>query len=152
MDLLATPPSLDLNDRSWVIHTRSEERPPVKIEQGAIVEDSMITDGSIICAGARVVRSVLSPGVYVGPGAYVFESVILTDSYIERKRGRRAAVIDKGVVVGQGARIGRARRAGRVRHCLVGKKRRPRALYHANSAYIGSDLVADEIIEHTRTA
>src|SRR5690606_23036859 len=106
MDLLATPPALDLNDRSWVIHTRSEERPPVKIERGAIVEDSMITDGSIICSGARVVRSVLSPGVYVGPGAYIYESVILTDSYIERDAVVERAVIDKGVVISQGARIG----------------------------------------------
>ncbi|MEP6985200.1 MAG: sugar phosphate nucleotidyltransferase, partial [Chloroflexota bacterium] len=29
MDLLGKPPSLNLNDRSWIIHTRSEERPPV---------------------------------------------------------------------------------------------------------------------------
>ena len=74
MDLLATPPSLNLNDRTWVIHTRSEERPPVKIHSGAIIRDSMITDGSIIAEGAVVERSVLSPGVYVGPGAVIKES------------------------------------------------------------------------------
>src|SRR3954469_11198743 len=39
MDLLGKPPSLNLNDRSWIIHTRSEERPPVLIEQGAVVKD-----------------------------------------------------------------------------------------------------------------
>ncbi|NDJ53844.1 MAG: NTP transferase domain-containing protein, partial [Chloroflexi bacterium] len=82
MDLVAHPPALDLTDRSWVIHTRSEERPPVRIEEGATVIDCLITDGSVVASGAHVERSVLSPGVYVGPNAVVKESVILTDTYI----------------------------------------------------------------------
>src|SRR5512146_289452 len=41
MDLLNTPPPIDLYDRAWVIHTRTEERPPAKIMHGAIVDDSM---------------------------------------------------------------------------------------------------------------
>lgn len=106
MDLLVSPPSLDLNDRSWIIHTRSEERPPVRIAKDAVIEDSLITDGSIIAEGARVIRSILSPGVYVGPGATIFESVILTDSYIERDAVIEQAIIDKGTVIGQGARLG----------------------------------------------
>ncbi len=83
MELLESPPPLNLNDRNWIIHTRSEERPPVRIEAGAIVADSLITDGSVIATGARVERSVLSPGVYVGPNAVVRESIILTDTFIE---------------------------------------------------------------------
>ncbi|MCI0478455.1 MAG: NTP transferase domain-containing protein, partial [Anaerolineales bacterium] len=37
MDLLTCPPSIDLNDRRWVIHTLSEERPPALIRADAIV-------------------------------------------------------------------------------------------------------------------
>lgn len=108
----------------------------------------MITDGSIICAGARVVRSVLSPGVYVGPGAYVFESVILTDSYIERDAVVERAVIDKGVVVGQGARIGERGELGEFGIACVGKNTTvPARFTLRHSAYLGSDLVADDIIE-----
>jgi glucose-1-phosphate adenylyltransferase len=33
----------NLNDRSWIIHTRTEERPPVRISAGATIIDSMIT-------------------------------------------------------------------------------------------------------------
>ena len=66
MHLLDQPPPLDLNDRSWIIHTRSEERPPVMIQEGAIIRDSLITDGCVIEAGALVERCVLSPGVFVG--------------------------------------------------------------------------------------
>jgi glucose-1-phosphate adenylyltransferase len=148
MDLLSSPPSLDLNDRSWVIHTRSEERPPVRIDRGAIVEDSMITDGSIICAGARVVRSVLSPGVYVGPDALVYESVILTDSYIEKDASIERAIIDKGVVVGQGARVGERTDVGDLGIACVGKNSTvPPGFVVKRDAVLGTDLRAEEIAD-----
>ena len=35
---------------------RSEERPPVLIEHGAVVKDTMLADGCVICEGARVER------------------------------------------------------------------------------------------------
>ncbi len=74
MELLTDPPPLDLNDRSWIIHTQSEERPPVSIREGAEVRDSMITDGCVdttIEAGARIERSVIDKSVRVGKGARV---------------------------------------------------------------------------------
>jgi len=106
MDLLRHPPALDLNDRSWIIHTRSEERPPVLIQSGARVVDSLITDGAVVAPGALVERSVLSPGVYVGPEAVVRDSIILTDSSIEAGARVERAIIDKNVTVGHYARVG----------------------------------------------
>ena len=106
MDLIKHPPELDLNDRSWIIHTRSEERPPVLIQKGAIVRDSLIADGAIIAPGARVERSVLSPGVYVGPNAVVRESIIFTDSYIEAGAKVERTIIDKKASIGHNCRIG----------------------------------------------
>ena len=148
MDLLGMPPSLDLNDRSWIIHTRSEERPPVRIEKGAIVEDSMITDGAVISAGARIVRSIVSPGVYIGPDAYVYESVILTDSYLEKGAVIERAVIDKGVVVGHGARVGEASDVGDLAIACVGKNTTiPPNFVVERSAVIGTDLDAEDILE-----
>jgi len=110
MDLLKTPPPVDLNDRAWIIHTRSEERPPVAIHNGAVVRDSMITDGCIISSGARVEKSILSPGVYVGPGAVIRESVILTDTWIDAGARVQRAIVDKAVRIGRRARVGRAAR------------------------------------------
>ncbi|MGQ0604876.1 MAG: glucose-1-phosphate adenylyltransferase family protein, partial [Anaerolineales bacterium] len=107
MDLIKFPPLLDLNDRTWIIHTRSEERPPVLIQHGATVRDSLITDGSVIAPGAIVERSVLSPGVYVGPEAVVRESIILTDASIEGGARVERAIVDKGATIGHNARIGR---------------------------------------------
>ena len=107
MDLLSFPPAFNLHDRSWIIHTRSEERPPVKIKESALVKDSMVTDGTIVAANAVVERSVLSPGVYVGPGAVVRESIILTDASIEAGARVERAIIDKQVTVGHNAQVGR---------------------------------------------
>ena len=106
MDLLNEPSPLDLNDRTWIVHTRSEERPPVRIQEGAVVKDSMITDGCVIGAGARVERSILSPGVWVGPKAVIRHSVVLTDSAIEAGARVERAVVDKAVRIGRNARVG----------------------------------------------
>ena len=111
MDLLKNPPPIDLNDRSWIIHTRSEERPPVMIHQGAIIRDSLITDGCSIHPSARVEKSILSPGVVVGLKAVVRQSIVLTGTTIEAGARVERAIIDKLVRIGRGARIGRLPKA-----------------------------------------
>lgn len=105
MDLLADEPRLDMLDREWVIHTRSEERPPTNIRSSAVVEQSLIADGCVI-EGA-VEHSVLSPGVRVRPGAVVRHSIVMTDAVIEENAVVGRTVLDKRIRVGTGARIGR---------------------------------------------
>ena len=106
MDLLLDKPPLNLYDRSWVVHTRSEERPPAKIFNGAIIENSLISDGCIVEAGAHVSHSVLSPGVHVQAGAHVLESIILTDCVLESNVTVERTVMDKRAQIKQGAKIG----------------------------------------------
>lgn len=106
MDLLQNPPGLDLNNRKWVIHTRTEERPPARIMRGAEIEDSLISDGCVIEPGAKVIRSVLSPGVTIGAGSLVCESILLTDCWIGRNAEVNRAILDKRVMVGERAIIG----------------------------------------------
>jgi glucose-1-phosphate adenylyltransferase len=122
MDLLAEPPPVDLNDRSWVVHTRTEERPPVWIASGATVLDSLITDGCVIEPGAHVERSVLSPGVRVASGAVVRESVILTDGNIRPGALVERSVLDKRVWVGENARVGAVLAEPRI--TMIGKHTR----------------------------
>jgi glucose-1-phosphate adenylyltransferase len=145
MDLLHHPPRLDLNDRSWIIHTRSEERPPVFVQSGAAVRDSLITDGSIIAPGAVVERSVLSPGVYVGPQAVVRECIILTDSSIEAGARLERAIVDKNVTVGHNARVGRIDPdAEGLGITTVGKSTRiPNGVKVGRDVMLGSDLLPE---------
>jgi glucose-1-phosphate adenylyltransferase len=144
MDLLQTPPSMNLNDRTWVIHTRSEERPPVHIHSGATVRDSLITDGAVIAAGAVVERSILSPGVYVGPNAVVRESIVLTDSYIEAGAVVERCILDKIVVVGHNARVGSIQDMGDLGITSIGKNTHIPAGYSVgHSVMLGTDLRMD---------
>jgi glucose-1-phosphate adenylyltransferase len=106
MDQLLEKPPLDMNDRSWIIHTRTEERPPSWISKGAIVSNSMITDGCVIHSGAHIECSVLSPGVVVNQGAMVRESVLLTDTKVESNATIERTIIDKRVFIGENAHIG----------------------------------------------
>jgi len=147
MDLLGKPPSLNLNDRSWVIHTLSEERPPVKIEQGAVIRDSMITDGSVISSGAKVERSILSPGVFVGPKAVIRESIILTDTYIESGAVIERCIIDKQAVIGQGSHIGKIQDLGDLGITVIGKNSRvPAGFTIGRSVILANDLQADDLV------
>ena len=140
MDLLESPPALNLNDRSWVIHTRSQERPPVLIHSGATIGDSLITDGSIIAEDARVDRSVLSPGVYVGPGAVVRESVILNNSYIEAGAQVYRTVVDKNATIGHDAVVGEDTDASAL--TMVGKNSKiPTRYTIGGGSVIHSDVV-----------
>ena len=104
MQLLVHTPPLDLYDRGWVIHTRSEERPPAKVQAGAVVKRSLISHGCIV--EGTTDSSVLSPGVYVGPGALVRDSIIMTDSRIEAGAVVVRCILDKEVVVAQGCTVG----------------------------------------------
>jgi glucose-1-phosphate adenylyltransferase len=104
MDLVADNPPLDLNDRDWIIHTRSEERPPVNIRTGALVLHSLITDGCLI--EGTVEYSVLSPGVRVERGAVVRYSIVMTDTVIRAGAMVDRVILDKNVEVGAGAQVG----------------------------------------------
>jgi glucose-1-phosphate adenylyltransferase len=104
MALLAERPALDLYDQSWVIHTRSEERPPVKcIPPGELV-NSMASNGCVI--SGKVINSVLSPGVCVEKGAVVRDSVIMNDTVIRAGAEVNCCILDKDIEVGANARLG----------------------------------------------
>lgn len=104
MALLAETPALDLYDPEWVIHTRSEEQPPVRVGSEAWVGGNLLSNGCII--DGLVESSVLSPGVRVAAGAVVRDSVIMNDTIIAANAHVERAIIDKEVYVGEGAEIG----------------------------------------------
>jgi glucose-1-phosphate adenylyltransferase len=104
MELLDDHPQLDLYDRSWVIHTRSEERAPARVGPTASVHRSLVSHGCIIAG--TVERSVLSPGVRVDPGAIVRDSVIMFDCHIRAGAVVDRAILDKFVSVGPNAVVG----------------------------------------------
>jgi glucose-1-phosphate adenylyltransferase len=104
MDLLVDQPRLDLLERGWVIHTLSEERPPVSIRNGARLVQSLVSDGCII--EGTVENSVLSPGVVVRAGAMVRNSVVMTDTVVGRDALVDYSILDKRVRIGEATKVG----------------------------------------------
>jgi glucose-1-phosphate adenylyltransferase len=142
MDLLTTPPSVNLNDRSWILHTRTEERPPVWIAKGSQVIDSLITDGCEIAPGAIVERSVLSPGVLVRPGAVIRESIILPSTEIGSGAVLEHAIIDKQVVIGDNSHIGAIVSTTDPQITMIGKNSQvPGDFTIEPGAVIGTDVI-----------
>jgi glucose-1-phosphate adenylyltransferase len=143
MDQLSENPPFDLNDRRWIIHTRTEERPPVWITQGAEVIDSMITDGCVIGKGAHVERSVLSPGVQIKAGARVVESIILTETVIGAQAVVARAILDKRVKIGEKARVGEI--TPEPRFTMIGKNSEvPAEMIVEAGAVIATDVVSSD--------
>lgn len=104
MALLDDEPELNLYDKDWVVHTRSEERAPAKVGPTAQVHRSLISHGCVI--SGTVVNSVLSPGVRVDVGAVVRDSIVMFDSVIRSGAVVDRAILDKEVVIGPGAIVG----------------------------------------------
>ncbi len=145
MDLLSPNPPLILYDRSWIIHTRTEERPPSRIPVNADIYASMLSDGCYIQEGACVESSVLSPGVVIGAGAVVRESIIMTDTIIEKGAVIERAIIDKRVHVGENARIGGGIAAPNIQLAVIGKNSDvPAGMVMEPGATIGVDVIASD--------
>ncbi len=148
MDLLSPNPPLKLYDRRWVIHTRTEERPPVRFPEAASVYASMITDGCFIEAGARVESSVLSPGVIIRPGAVIRESILLTDCVVGSGAVVERTVLDKQVHVGENVHIGGGVHQPEIKVALVGKNSSlPAGLVVEPGGEISTDVVEEDFDE-----
>ena len=148
MDMLSPTPALKLYNRSWIIHTRTEERAPARLPSDATVYASMICDGCYIGAGSRIESSVLSPGVVVRPGAIVRESILLTDCVVESGCVIERAVLDKQVNIGPNCRIGGGVATSNISIAIVGKNSTvPEGCVIEPDAGVGTDVLPEDFDE-----
>jgi glucose-1-phosphate adenylyltransferase len=149
MGLLNEPPDFDLYDSDWVIHTRSEERPPARVTDRGRIACSLISHGSII--NGSVEHSVLSPGVFVGEGAVVRDSILFPDCIVGPGSVVDRAILDKNVVVGADVHLGEGNdtrpNRSQPRNLLsgitvVGKGARiPTGMHIGRNCLIGADVI-----------
>lgn len=104
MDLLDINNDLGLHDRDWRIYTRNLNLPPQFVDEGAIVDNSLLNEGCVI--KGEVVNSILSCGVIVEKGAKVSNSVILPNAVIKANAKVNNAVVMEDVVLAEGREIG----------------------------------------------
>ena len=106
MDLLAPAEQLNLYDKSWRIYSRHSNLPPQYIGANAEIENSMITEGSVI--GGKVDFSVIFGGVTIEEGAKVQYSVVMPGTVIKAGAVVEYAIVGENCVVGENAHIGRS--------------------------------------------
>ncbi len=103
-ECLADNPPCALDDPRWPIYTRLPDDPPVKLGPNAVVDNSLVADGSII--NGLVENSVLFRRGYVEDGAQVKDSIVMEGVRLEAGAAVDRAILDKRVRVGGGARVG----------------------------------------------
>ncbi|MCD6351140.1 MAG: glucose-1-phosphate adenylyltransferase [Armatimonadetes bacterium] len=110
MDLVRVVPEFDLYDPNWPIYTARDHYPPAKTVLGdrSQVVDSLLCEGCIV-SGARVERSVLSPGVKVAEGAEVTESILFDRVEVGPGARLHRVIVDEGLRVPAGYQIGLSR-------------------------------------------
>ncbi|MFQ5809022.1 MAG: glucose-1-phosphate adenylyltransferase [Armatimonadota bacterium] len=110
MDLVAVEPKFNLYDEEWPVRTQMTQCPPAKTvlftsNPNAAVIDSLVSGGCIV-SGARISRSILSPGVRVERDAEVTDSIIFPGACVGEGARLRRAIVDRGVHIPAGACFG----------------------------------------------
>lgn len=104
MDLLATPPKLQLNDSTWRIYSRNPILPPHYANSEATITHSLITEGCEVYGTVK--NSVLFAGVTVERGAVIEDSILMPYSKIGANTHIKKAIIGESATVGNNCTIG----------------------------------------------
>ena len=148
MDLLTSPPSFNLYNPNWIIHTRAEERPPARIHRGSTIEDSLICHGCTIEPGAKVIRSVLSQGITVSSGCLIQDSIVLTNTFIDSNCEVLRSVLDKRIKVSSGCHIGALEDSAGI--AMIGRNSEiPAGALISPGAMIGADVISSDFTSLT---
>lgn len=91
MELIDLIPEFNLYEKYWKIYTKCDIIEPQYIASEAIVEKSLIGEGSEIYG--EVYSSVVGAGVTIGKGSIIRNSIIMADVVIGEN-----VVIDKGII------------------------------------------------------
>ena len=91
MELIDIIPEFNLYEEFWKIYTNSEILPPQYISGQAVIERSLIGNGSEISGEVR--NCVIGSGVTIEDGAVVRDSIIMKDTKI-----KKGCVIDKSII------------------------------------------------------
>ena len=95
----------------WPIITKWPEQPAARVDDGAVIEDSLVSPGCLVRGTVR--RSVIGPGVVIEKGAVVEDSVLFSAVHVGRNARVTTSILDEDVQVEAGARVGAATRATR---------------------------------------
>lgn len=104
MELVKALPEFNLYEDFWKIYTNSDHQPPQYTAAGAVVKESLISDGAEIYG--EVYHSVLGPEVVVKRGAIVRDSIIMGGTIIEENSIIDRCILDENCHIGSHVQMG----------------------------------------------
>lgn len=104
MDLIRPDAKFDLTSKEMKIYSRNNNMPPQYIGSDAMVQDSMISEGSVI--DGNVDFSVIFQGVTVEKDANIKYSIIMPGAVIKSGASVEYSIVGSDTVIESGAKIG----------------------------------------------
>ncbi|MGN0157712.1 MAG: glucose-1-phosphate adenylyltransferase [Brotaphodocola sp.] len=104
MELIDIIPEFNLYEEYWKIYTKSDIIPPQYVAADAVIEKSIIGEGTEIYG--KVYNSVIGAGVTVEEGAEIRDSIVMRDSVIGANTKVTKAIVAEDTRIGAGCEIG----------------------------------------------
>lgn len=104
MELIDIIPEFNLYEEYWKIYTKSDIIPPQYVSEEAVIDRSIVGEGTEIYGEVR--NSVIGAGVIIKKGAVIKDSIIMRECVIGEDAEVTKAIIAENVTVGTGVKIG----------------------------------------------
>jgi glucose-1-phosphate adenylyltransferase len=104
MELIDIIPEFNLYEEYWKIYTKSDIIPPQYVSEEAVIDRSIVGEGTEIYGEVR--NSVIGAGVIIKKGAVIKDSIIMRECVIGEDTEITKAIIAENVTVGTGVKIG----------------------------------------------
>ena len=104
MELIDLIPEFNLYEEYWKIYTKSDMIEPQYLSANAVVEKSIIGEGSEVYG--TVYNSVIGPNVTIGDGTVIRVSIIMADTVIGDHTTIDKSIIAESCRIGSGVTLG----------------------------------------------
>lgn len=104
MELIDIIPEFNLYEEYWKIYTKSDIMPPQYVSEDAVIDRSIISEGTEIYG--EVHNSVIGAGVVIKKGAVIRDSIVMRECVVGENTVIHKAVIAENVKIGANSELG----------------------------------------------
>ena len=104
MELNDIIPEFNLYEEFWKIYTKNDILPPQYVSADAVIEKSLVGDGTEIYG--EVYSSIIGCGVVIEEGAVVRDSIIMQNTVIKAGAVINKSIVAENAVIGERAQLG----------------------------------------------
>ena len=104
MELIDIIPEFNLYEEFWKIYTKNDILPPQYVSADAVIEKSLVGDGTEIYG--EVYSSIIGCGGVIEEGAVVRDSIIMQNTVIKAGAVINKSIVAENAVIGERAQLG----------------------------------------------